>query len=191
MHCQMRGFTLIELLVTMAIAIILATMAVPSYETMIENSQLTARRDALANALRYARSTALNQNITAEVCPIGTAGSTTCGTDWTVGWMVVLFNPLATAPTLSQAIQVPTTSLAKVYSETDAVVTTAPTSLNFNSLGLTNAATSALFVICDSRGKQYGYTVGVQSTGFIAVGNAANVDVLTGGAISTGGSVCP
>lgn len=183
-----RGVTLIELLTTLAIAAVLTTIAVPSYQSFVMNSQLTAKRDALANALRYARSTALNQNTTTEVCPVSTVNSTTCGNTWPAGWMVIL-KPTGTA-SLLQSFQVPSSSLAQVYSETDSSITTAATSVNFNSRGLTTSA-SALFVICDSRGKSYGYTVAVESTGFIEAGNTQGIDVLTGSAISTGGTVCP
>lgn len=175
---SMRGVTLIELLVVLAIAGMLAAMVIPSYRVLVQNSQLQAQRDGLVSALRYARSTALNQNVATEVCPFGSASSTACGGNWANGWIVVL-NPNGTPAT-------PATALLQSVQNT---MVNGPTisspngvaSVGFSPVGL--APTPAEFVICDSRGGSFAYSVQVQSTGFVEVGTTQGVAVW-GGAIS-------
>lgn len=53
------GFTLIELLVTLAVAAIILTIAVPSFQGLIERNQLTTEANTLAAALQTARSEAV------------------------------------------------------------------------------------------------------------------------------------
>lgn len=172
-----RGFTLIELIVTMMVAAIIVAFAVPSFQNMLMNSRLTSQTDALANALNYARSTALNQNVATEICPVGAINSTTCGSAWSAGWMVVL-NPVGNPPTpataLLQSIQSPPGA---------AVVSSSTTSITFDSRGL--ATTPAQFVICDSRGSSFARSVQVQATGFVQAG-------ATPGTAAWGGAItCP
>ncbi|MEJ2044028.1 MAG: GspH/FimT family pseudopilin [Reinekea sp.] len=61
MRCQ-RGFTLIELMATIAIAVILATAAVPSFSHFITNQRMNAVARDLQNALVLTRSEAIKRN---------------------------------------------------------------------------------------------------------------------------------
>ena len=155
---HIAGFTLIELLVTIAIAAIFLTLAVPSFTSMVMNNRLTAATDGLTAALNYARNTALSGAITVEVCPIGTLNSTTCGTSWASGWIVVS-NPSGT-PTLLQSRQ--TVAGGPVLSSSAA-------SILFDPRGL--STTTASFKVCDSRGAAYARSVQIPFvTGLVQVG---------------------
>jgi type IV fimbrial biogenesis protein FimT len=153
-----KGFTLIELLVTIAIAAILMALAVPSFQAMVMNNRLTAQAGALNTALNYARNTALSQAVPVAVCPVGTAGSTTCGASWAAGWMVVS-NP-AGAATLLQSQQAPSSG--------STVLSSPVTSVLFGPRGL--ATTLSSFKVCDSRGAAFARSVQVFATGFVQAG---------------------
>ncbi len=75
------GFTLVELIITLTIAAILVTVAVPSFQDVIQNNRVTTQANEFLTALSIARSEALkrgrNVTMTAD-----TAGS------WENGWTI-------------------------------------------------------------------------------------------------------
>ena len=81
-----QGFTLIEMLITIAIAGILLSLGVPSYESAINSNRLTAQGSELISTLILARSEAVKRGEFITVCKSNTAG--TCGGNWEDGWIV-------------------------------------------------------------------------------------------------------
>lgn len=83
------GFTLIELMMAVAIGIILMTMAVPSFQSIVLNNRLATKANELIADLHYARSEAIKQGRTATMCI--SSNGTSCagsGTNWAAGWLV-------------------------------------------------------------------------------------------------------
>lgn len=76
-----RGFTAVELMVTVAVIAIVAALAAPSFNTMIQSSRLTAGANDLVAALQLARMEAIRSNGRVDVCP-STNGTACGGTDW-------------------------------------------------------------------------------------------------------------
>ena len=172
------GFTLIELLTTMAVAAIIVASAMPSFAALMQNTRLISQRDSLVSSLRYARSTALSQNVGTQLCPFSAAGSTTCGTNWAAGWIVVL-NPAGGATSTP-----PLTLLQTVKTTSGRSAVSSPNSagaVTFDPRG--SATNAAQFVVCDSRGSSYAYSVQVYPTGFAEIGPTAGTAVW-GGAIA-------
>jgi len=76
-----RGFTLTELVVTLSVAAILATVAVPSFNSIIASQRARTLSSALYATLAKARSEALtlNGNVTLQPKPGG----------WKSGWQIL------------------------------------------------------------------------------------------------------
>lgn len=75
-----QGVTLVELLVTLAIAIILAGLAAPSFTNLIQQLRLSALVGELRNAMNLARTEAIKRN--GKVDLIAADGN------WERGWFV-------------------------------------------------------------------------------------------------------
>jgi type IV fimbrial biogenesis protein FimT len=63
-----RGFTLVELLVTMAVAVILIMIAVPSFKSMILSNKLTTTANDVVGAINIARMEAIKRNASVQLC---------------------------------------------------------------------------------------------------------------------------
>ena len=88
-----RGFTAVELMVTVAILAILAALAAPSFNPLIERWRVRQTVEGLQSSLYYARSEAIKRggNVVVQKIPNNTDGCTTApGTnDWGCGWQVL------------------------------------------------------------------------------------------------------
>jgi len=55
------GFTLVELMITLAIAAILLTVGIPSFQNVLQNNRLATQANSLVGALNLARSEAIKR----------------------------------------------------------------------------------------------------------------------------------
>jgi type IV fimbrial biogenesis protein FimT len=86
MKHRLRGVTLIELMITLAVAIVLLAIGIPAFQSMQASGRLNSQTMALVTALNAARSEAVGRGIPVAVC--ARASDTSCGTDWTNGWLL-------------------------------------------------------------------------------------------------------
>ncbi len=89
-HRRAGGFTLIELLTTVAIIVVILTLAAPSFTAFQRNSELTGVANTLLASLSSARSEAMKRGRNTLVVP--SADCATWGDDWTKGWVVFVDN---------------------------------------------------------------------------------------------------
>ena len=88
-HTQQAGFSLLELLITVAIISILAMVAAPSFQSMMENNQTLSLANQLISAFNYARSESVKRRKPVTVCARNTLGNGCSSTDTFInGWIV-------------------------------------------------------------------------------------------------------
>lgn len=91
-HVSVSGFTAIELMVTVAIMAVLATLAAPSFTTLLESWRVRRATEDLRSTLYFARSEAIKRNggVAIQKLPNNTNGCTTAigKRDWDCGWFV-------------------------------------------------------------------------------------------------------
>ncbi len=92
-HTQYNaGFTLIELLMVIAIAAILASIAVPSYQWIMSRTRLSTQANELTTALSLARSEAVKRGVRVTVCKSSSGTGCTTSGNWQQGWIVFVDN---------------------------------------------------------------------------------------------------
>ncbi len=77
-----KGLTLIELMVTLVILGIVAAVAVPGYQSLINHNRLTSASNQLLSSVATARSEALKLKEAVTITPKSN--------DWTKGWVVTV-----------------------------------------------------------------------------------------------------
>jgi type IV fimbrial biogenesis protein FimT len=180
-RCVERGFSLIEVIVVIGIVAVMTALAVPAFQTMLQNNRQTGAINALFQSLNYARNTALTLGTPTTVCPLTAVGSIACGTSWANGW-ITLSVPGGNAPNV----------LLKVYQPAAAgpVASSVPVNgvsvlaVNFDAHGL--ASTVAEFKTCDfNRASsvspaQFARSLQVNATGFVQLGQTPGTAVWGG-----------
>ncbi|BCX88542.1 type IV fimbrial biogenesis protein FimT [Methylomarinovum tepidoasis] len=88
MFSRATGFTLIELMVTVAMAAIVLTVGVPSFQALVKNNRLTTAANELVGALNLARSEAIKRGVRVTVCKSADGASCATSGNWEQGWIV-------------------------------------------------------------------------------------------------------
>lgn len=115
-HAQSgRGFTTIELMVVMAITAVLAAMAAPSFNNLLQRMRIDAAFEALSGTIQFARTEAIRNarqvNIDRSACAFN---------DWSCGWIVYIdqnqnnAQDLPNEPTIKQVNNLDGTRITKV-----------------------------------------------------------------------------
>jgi type IV fimbrial biogenesis protein FimT len=136
------GFTLIELVIILALVVIITTLAIPSFQSIINNNQIITTANNLASSLYLARSEALKRGVTVSVCASADQNFDSCGQDWHQGW-IVFVNPndqnsiddliLRVTQVKHQHLTItPTPVTGKASYQRDGFPSAASSNLNFN-----------------------------------------------------------
>lgn len=91
------GFSLVELMVTVALAVIVGMLTVPSFWEMIRNNQIATQTNLLVSSLNYARSEAISRGVPVSVCGSEDGNTCSASNNWNAGWIVFTDNNQAGA----------------------------------------------------------------------------------------------
>ncbi|ROO30350.1 pilus assembly protein [Salinisphaera orenii MK-B5] len=95
---QNRGFGLVELMITVFIVGLLATIAVPSFASLLERMRLTSSVNEYVAAIQGARSLAVREGRIALVCPSSDGTRCSTGVGYSSGWLITT-DPAAASAT--------------------------------------------------------------------------------------------
>lgn len=160
------GFTLIELMVTISIAGILMAIAVPNFQTFMQNSRITTQANEFLTALNYARSEAVKRGVTVTVCPSSSPSTCAASTNWAQGWLVFVDADSNGVFATGTDISVRVWPALRAGSTLTAATLTRTT---FNSSGFARAGANSYgndtFRLCDSRGMAFGRAITLTNSG--------------------------
>ena len=81
-----RGFSLAELLVTLCLLAVLASLAAPSLNQLVQRNRQDTLRQSLTSHLRATRSDAIARARRIELC--GSSSGQDCDSAWEKGWLI-------------------------------------------------------------------------------------------------------
>ncbi|PWG65272.1 GspH/FimT family pseudopilin [Spiribacter halobius] len=157
------GFTLVELMVTLAVAAILLSVGVPSFQALIRDNRLTGANNELVTAINAARSEAVRQGVTMTLCA-STDASSCGGSDWDGGWLLFadadgdgtrdasesILRSQASAPT---GVAISTTGFGSAGA------------IQYMASGFIAGADEGSFVFCDDRGAGEARAINLNASG--------------------------
>jgi type IV fimbrial biogenesis protein FimT len=82
---KQAAFTLVELMVTLALAIILASFALPNIRSTLLNNRITTKTNTLVGAINYARGEAISRSNSGSIVVVQPLAA---DKSWDEGWRV-------------------------------------------------------------------------------------------------------
>jgi len=170
--CKRNGFSLIEVIVTLAIAAIVLSIAVPSFQSYTQNNRQTIAINELATALQLARSSAITHRMRAVVCKSSDATNCTADGTWTQGWIV--FTDADNNNTLDAG-----ENILRVHGAVQGNVTISGNAntanlIAFNPQGIL-VSLNGRITYCDSRGNNYATALFISRAGRVRFEDDGNL----------------
>ena len=161
-----QGLTAIEMMVTLIIVGILAAVAFPSFQDLIQNYRAKSISTEFNAALAYARSEAIKRGQTVTICPTANTNFTACGnaSNWQDGWIVFL------DPNNDGIIANAQDRLTVQNALTNGTTfTTASARISFDSLGFSANGTSTVSLSAPNCTGNHGRQYDISNTGRVAI----------------------
>jgi type IV fimbrial biogenesis protein FimT len=126
------GFTMMELVMTMAIVVILGTIAIPGFKFVTSSNRVATEVNGLLGDIQFARSQAVKEGLSVTICT-STSGTGCTSTDWELGWIVFLDSNGNQAVDAGEVV----VRTQPAFAGTDTFVATPPAfhALTFNRMG--------------------------------------------------------
>lgn len=142
------GFTLIEMMITLAVLAILATIALPNFQSMIRDNRLSSQANEMITALNYARSEAIKRSSNVTL-------STASASTWHNGWDVKDNNG--------------NTLRSHDALEGKSTLSSAVNTVTYKGSGFINSSSTVTFDLCDDRSGETGRRIKISVTGRISI----------------------
>ncbi len=165
-----HGVTLIEIMVALAIVAILMLVAVPGFQSMIQNNRALTLSSDFVSALNYARSEAIRRGQFVSVCPATDTDYDTCGaaTQWVNGWLVFV-DPDANGVLANTADRL---SVHDAFAA-GTVISTSSSAITFAATGMANSGQSTFNLSATGCSGQHGRVVVLSEVGSTTVATTA------------------
>ncbi len=163
-----NGFSLIEVIVTLAIAAIVLSIGVPSFQSYTQNNRQTIAINELATALQFARNSAITHRTRTAMCKSSDGANCTTDGTWTQGWIV--FSDANNNNTLDAG-----ENTLRVHGAVQGNVTISGNAntadlVAFNPQGIL-ASLNGRITYCDSRGHNYATALFISRAGRVRFEN--------------------
>ena len=171
------GFTMLELLVTLAIAALVVTIGVPSFQGVLDNQRLTAASNELVTSFNFARSEAIKRVAYVSVCKSSDGFTCTPAAAWNAGWIVFANAGVATPGTVDAGDEVIRVSPALEDTLSISPSGTIGNFVTFRPSGTagTNVANmTGTLTVCDERGADEARGIVLQSSGHWSVSHTSD-----------------
>lgn len=160
-----KGFSLVELLITLAIVAVLATTAVPSFSTLLQNTQRRQSMDSFWHAIFLARNEAIKRNSVVALCK-SSAGNRCDNSpgNWASGW-IVFENLDHDYPAELDSGE----PILRIYTATPKISVTSSTSRTgrqtFSFRPVAQGGVTGTITFCDTRGASEARAIIISQTG--------------------------
>lgn len=88
LRISQSGITQIEIIMVITVIAVLASAAIPSINTILNQQMLTGSSNALLSDLNLARQSAITRSTRVVICPITTTSQCSGDNQWSNGWMI-------------------------------------------------------------------------------------------------------
>ena len=175
------GFTLIEISIAITIAIIISAVALPNFDSLLQNNRRTSLNNTFVTLIGNARQVAISRGRTVLLCHSANvnASSPSCGgsgSAWDVGILVYV---TSNSPIIKRAYQSANDEIIQreeLNAKLDIVANSDGASyIGFSSDGqIFESADTPIFSICDDRGESEGRLISINQAGRLRVSEPLN-----------------
>ena len=145
MNRTQSGFTILELMLTMAIMVLIVSMAMPSMTGFVQSNRLSAEIRGIVGAAALARSEAISRRTLVAVLP-RIPSNPVVAADWNSGWQVI---EVDSANTPVGSVLRESGAYPSGYTMT---FSGASTALRFNPRGILNLLATEQITLADGKG---------------------------------------